>query len=187
MGGALAQAAAHRGANVTLVCGPTEVDLNVPGIEVVRVTSAAEMGAALGDRFPAADWLIMAAAVADVRPAQSHVTKPAKSELPDSLPLVFVPDFIAGLARRKQPHQRAIGFAAQTGDILTPAWDKLQRKGLDAIVANPIDRVGAGFGSDTNEAIFIDNLGQQVALPSASKLELAHQILDRVRVLPITA
>jgi len=187
MGVALAMAAAHRGADVTLVCAPTELDLTLPGIRVVRVVSAAEMGAALDDCFSTADWLIGAAAVADVRPAQRFAMKLAKSDLPERLALESVPDLIAGLASRKRSHQRAIGFAAQTGDIVTPALGKLRRKGLDAIVANPIDRADAGFGSDRNEAIFIDSLGQQAVLPSTSKLELAHQILDRVRALPVTA
>jgi phosphopantothenoylcysteine decarboxylase/phosphopantothenate--cysteine ligase len=187
MGVALAQAAAHRGAAVTLVCGPTTIDLDLPGIDLVRVVSADEMRSALHDRFATTDWLIMAAAVADVRPAQCHQTKLAKSDLPASLPLTKVPDLVAELATLKQPRQRIIGFAAQTGDIVTPALGKLQRKGLDAIVANPVDRAGAGFGSETNEAVFIDAAGQQTALPSASKLMLAHGILDRVQALPIDA
>jgi phosphopantothenoylcysteine decarboxylase / phosphopantothenate---cysteine ligase len=186
MGVALAQAAAHRGATVTLVCGPTMIDLDVPGVHRVQVVSADEMRSALHDRFAMTDWLIMAAAVADVRPAQCHITKLAKSDLPANLPLTDVPDLVAELATHKQPHQRIIGFAAQTGDIVTPAQQKLQRKGLDAIVANPVDRAGAGFGSDTNEAVFIDAQGQQTPLPSASKLILAHRILDQVQALPVT-
>jgi phosphopantothenoylcysteine decarboxylase/phosphopantothenate--cysteine ligase len=187
MGVALAQAAAHRGATVALVCGPTMIDLELPGIETVRVVSADEMRSALHDRFSTADWLIMAAAVADVRPAQCHISKLAKSDLPANLPLMDVPDLVAELATLKQPKQRIIGFAAQTGDIVAPALGKLRRKGLDAIVANPVDRAGAGFASETNEAIFIDATGQQTALPSASKLVLAHWILDRVQALPLTA
>jgi phosphopantothenoylcysteine decarboxylase/phosphopantothenate--cysteine ligase len=185
MGVALAQAAVHRGAAVTLVCGPTMIDLDLPGIELVRVVSADEMRSALHDRFAITDCLIMAAAVADVRPAQCHITKLAKSDLPANLPLTYVPDLVAELATHKQPHQRIIGFAAQTGEIVTPALGKLQRKGLDAIVANPVDRAGAGFGSETNEAVFIDATGQQTPLPSASKLILAHRILDRIQALPV--
>jgi phosphopantothenoylcysteine decarboxylase/phosphopantothenate--cysteine ligase len=187
MGVALARAAAHRGAAVTLVCGPTMIDLNLPGIAVVRVVSADEMRSALHEYFMTTDWLIMAAAVADVRPAQCHITKLAKSDLPANLPLTDVPDLVAELATLKRPHQRIIGFAAQTGDIVPPALGKLQRKGLDAIVANPVDRAGAGFASETNEAIFIDATGQQMALPSASKLILAHRILDRIQTLPSLA
>lgn len=183
MGVALAQAAAHRGATVTLVCAPTMLDLDLPGIHVVRVVSADEMRSELHDRFATTDWLLMAAAVADVRPAQCHLTKLAKADLPANLPLMDVPDLVAELASRKQASQRIIGFAAQTGDIVTPALGKLRRKGLDAIVANPVDRLGAGFGSETNEAVFIDAAGQQTVLPSASKLLLAHRLLDQVQAL----
>jgi phosphopantothenoylcysteine decarboxylase/phosphopantothenate--cysteine ligase len=85
---------------------------------------------------------------------------------------------VAKLAKLKQPHQKLIGFAAQTGDILTPAIDKLNRKKLDAIVANPIDKSEAGFGSDNNQGIFIDLKGRQAKIPPCSKLELAHRLID---------
>ena len=89
-------------------------------------------------------------------------------------------DIIAELASCKQQHQKLIGFAAQTGDIVTPAREKLQRKNLDAIVANPIDEVGSGFGSDTNKAVYLDRQGKEVEIPMCSKLEMAHRILDLV-------
>ena len=75
-----------------------------------------------------------------------------------------------------------IGFAGQTGDIVYPALDKLKRKNLDIIVANPIDKAEAGFGTNTNQAIFIDNKGKQETIDSCSKLELAHRLLDFVKV-----
>jgi len=73
------------------------------------------------------------------------------------------------------------GFAAQTGEIVAPAWEKLQRKGLDAIVANPIDQPDSGFGSDQNQAVLLNAQGQRQDVPRCSKLELAHQILDFVQ------
>ena len=106
-------------------------------------------------QLPQADWVVMAAAVADVKPAVQSSTKLPKADLPDSLPLKAVPDIVADLSRRRQAHQTLIGFAAQTGDILPPALDKLQRKGLDAIVANPIDQPESGFGSDRNQAVLL--------------------------------
>ncbi|HEY9659813.1 MAG TPA: phosphopantothenoylcysteine decarboxylase, partial [Allocoleopsis sp.] len=79
---------------------------------------------------------------------------------------------------------RLIGFAAQTGDILTPASEKLQRKHLDAIVANPIDQPNRGVGSDQNQAIFLDRQGRKLPIPTCSKLEMAHRLIDFVQEIP---
>jgi phosphopantothenoylcysteine decarboxylase/phosphopantothenate--cysteine ligase len=181
MGIALAQAAAHRGAQVTLIHGPISPELLPPSIPAVAVTSAAEMRQALLAAFATADYTIMAAAVADVRPVTYHAEKLPKAALPDHLPLVTVPDIAAELGQLKQPHQRLIGFAAQTGEIVTPAKEKLVRKHLDAIAANPIDQVGSGFGSDTNQAILIDRNGRQQAIAPCSKLQMAHYLFDFVQ------
>jgi phosphopantothenoylcysteine decarboxylase/phosphopantothenate--cysteine ligase len=182
MGLALAQAAMHRGAHVTLVHAPAswEVPEGVRGIPVV---SAAQMQQAMLGCFPDADVIVMAAAVADVKPAEYAAEKLPKKSLPTSLPLEPVPDIVAELGQRKQPHQRLIGFAAQTGDIVKPALQKLKQKKLDAIAANPIDQPDAGFGSDTNQAIFLDNQGRKVEISPCSKLQLAHHLLDFVNTL----
>jgi phosphopantothenoylcysteine decarboxylase / phosphopantothenate---cysteine ligase len=82
------------------------------------------------------------------------------------------------LGKRKQKNRLLVGFAAQTGDIIPPAIDKLKRKNLDAIVANPVDVVGSGFASDTNQAIIIDRCGRQQEISSRTKLELGHILLD---------
>ncbi|HEY9644080.1 MAG TPA: bifunctional phosphopantothenoylcysteine decarboxylase/phosphopantothenate--cysteine ligase CoaBC [Coleofasciculaceae cyanobacterium] len=187
MGVALAEAAQHRGASVTLVHAPMESALLSPlkGVRCVAVVSAAEMQHALHSYFAEADWLIMAAAVADVRPAEYSSAKLPKRSLPDTLPLVPVPDIVAGLSALKQPHQRLIGFAAQTGEILTPALEKLQRKQLDAIAANPIDQPNSGFGSEHNQAIFLDRMGRKVAIDPCSKLEMAHRLVDFVQEMAI--
>lgn len=185
MGLALAQAALHRGAAVTLVHGPMDIappSENSP-LRTLPVVSAEQMHSAMLSEFAHADWVIMAAAVADVKPATYTDKKLPKQALPASLPLASVPDIIAELGQRKQPHQRLIGFAAQTGEIVQPAWEKLQRKHLDAIVANPIDLPGAGFGSDTNQAIWLDARGQKREIPPCSKFELAHRVLDLVQAL----
>jgi phosphopantothenoylcysteine decarboxylase / phosphopantothenate---cysteine ligase len=175
MGIALAQAALHRGATVTLVHAP----LSPPtGVRSVPIQTAAEMEQALRDQLPTADWLIMAAAVADVRPATYSAEKLPKRSLPTQLPLESVPDIVAELSLLKQPHQKIIGFAAQTGDIVTPALEKLQRKRLDAIVANPVDQPDSGFGSDWNQAILLDRQGNQRAIEPCSKLTMAHQLFD---------
>jgi phosphopantothenoylcysteine decarboxylase / phosphopantothenate---cysteine ligase len=182
MGLALAQAAYHRGATVTLVHGamlPPAPPLST-GMLSVAVDTAEQMRSALLAAFPQADWTIMAAAVADVRPAHFSVQKLPKQELPKSLPLESVPDILAQLGQLKQPHQRLIGFAAQSGEILPPARQKLIAKQLDAIAANPIDQPESGFEGSTNQGIFLDCRGREKPIPSCSKLTMAHALLDFV-------
>lgn len=177
MGLALAQAARHRGATVTLVHAPATWDVPL-GVRAIPVVSAAQMRQAMLECFPDADIIVMAAAVADVKPANYSTEKLPKNLLPTSLPLEFVPDIVAELGQRKQPHQRLIGFAAQTGDIVTPALQKLKDKKLDAIAANPIDKPDVGFGSNSNQAILIDNQGRQLEIAPCSKLQMAHHLFD---------
>lgn len=180
MGIALALAAQHRGAQVTLVHGPLSPELaaGLPAdIQMIATPTAADMEQAMLANLPQADWVIMAAAVADVRPVSIAAGKLPKKDLPSQLPIEFVPDIVAQLAARKSPEQKVIGFAAQTGDIITPALDKLQRKQLDAIVANPIDKPGSGFGSADNEAVILSS-DRQVKVTRGSKLRLAHHLYD---------
>lgn len=180
MGLALAQAALHRGATVDLVHGPIAEELP-PGVRAIGVVNAAQMQATLLEWFAAADWCVMAAAVADVKPANYGAEKLPKKLLPATLPLEPVPDILTALGKQKQPHQKLIGFAAQTGDILTPAQQKLKDKNLDAIAANPIDQPESGFGSDRNQAILLDPRGRQVHIPLGSKLQIAHQLFDFIQ------
>ncbi len=179
MGLALAQAALHRGAKVILVHCPGSWDVPL-GVEAIPVITAEEMQGVILKHLPSADIIIMSAAVADVKPRDYSSEKLPKRSLPENLPLAAVPDIVAELGNRKQPHQYLIGFAAQTGDIVKPAREKLQRKKLDAIVANPIDKVDSGFGSDNNQAVFLDRLGREVEIPACSKLEMAHYLFDFV-------
>jgi phosphopantothenoylcysteine decarboxylase/phosphopantothenate--cysteine ligase len=177
MGLALAQAALHRGAKAILVHCPGSWDVPL-GVEAIPVITAEEMQGVMLKHLPSADIIIMSAAVADVKPRDYSSEKLPKRSLPENLPLAAVPDIVAELGNRKQPHQYLIGFAAQTGDIITPAREKLQRKKLDAIVANPIDKVDSGFGSDNNQAVFLDKSGREVEIPACSKLEMAHYLFD---------
>jgi phosphopantothenoylcysteine decarboxylase / phosphopantothenate---cysteine ligase len=179
MGLALAQAALHRGANVTLVHGPANWDLPL-GVQAIPVINAEEMQHAMVECLPNADFIVMSAAVADVKPKNYSTEKLPKRSLPQVLPLEPVPDIVAQLAKLKQPHQTLIGFAAQSGDIVKPALEKLQSKKLDAIVANPIDQPNSGFGSDNNQAIFLDSQGNQVEIAPCSKLKMAHHLFDFV-------
>jgi phosphopantothenoylcysteine decarboxylase/phosphopantothenate--cysteine ligase len=182
MGIALAQAALHRGASVTLVHSIAD-NFILKGVKNHQVVSAQEMENAMLEYFTDADIIIMAAAVADVKPRDYSDDKLPKSQLPSQLPLQQIPDIVAQLGNRKQPHQLLIGFAAQTGDIVKPALAKLTQKKLDAIVSNPIDQKGVGFGSNNNYAIFFDREGRQKEIPLCSKLEMAHQLLDFITVL----
>jgi phosphopantothenoylcysteine decarboxylase / phosphopantothenate---cysteine ligase len=180
MGLALAQAAVHRGAIVTLVHG-TLPDVPIDRrINTIPVVNSEEMHTQMLTHFPSADWVIMSAAVADVKPAHYSSQKLPKKLLPTELKLAPVADVIAALSKIKQPHQKLIGFAAQTGDIITPALEKLERKQLDAIVTNPIDLPDSGFGSDRNQAIMFKRDGERIDISPCSKLEMAHQILDRI-------
>jgi phosphopantothenoylcysteine decarboxylase / phosphopantothenate---cysteine ligase len=178
MGLAIARAAAHRGAQVDLVYGTIPALPTEPEIRSISAPTSDRMAAALFDCFPAADLTFMTAAVADVQPASYSDRKLAKDELPSAIPVVAVPDIAAELGRRKQSHQKLIGFAAQTGDIVTPALGKLARKRLDAIVANSIDLPTGGFGSDENQAIWLTASGASVEIPLCSKLAMAHRLLD---------
>lgn len=176
MGLSLAVSALHRGANVTLVHGVSSLQVP-PEITAIPIVTAEEMRQIMLQELLNSDVIIMSAAVADMKPRDYNPEKLPKKALPKNLALAPVPDIISELAQYKQPHQKLIGFAAQTGDIVTPALDKLHRKNLDAIIANPVDKQDSGFGSDNNQAIYIDK-NNQIEIPSCSKLEMAHHIFD---------
>jgi phosphopantothenoylcysteine decarboxylase / phosphopantothenate---cysteine ligase len=186
MGLALAQAAVHRGGIVTLVHGSLPDVAIDRRIQTISVVTSAQMHDRMLAQFPTADLVIMSAAVADVKPAHYSDQKLPKQQLPTALELDPVPDIIAALSKLRQPHQQIVGFAAQTGDIIPPALAKLERKQLDAIVANPVDLPDRGFGSDRNQAVIIKksrDLSQpqqyeRIEIQPCAKLEMAHQILD---------
>jgi phosphopantothenoylcysteine decarboxylase/phosphopantothenate--cysteine ligase len=178
MGYALARAARRRGAEVTLVSGPT--DLAAPsGIEVVRVASARDMARAVGDAFNAATVVIMCAAVADYRPRQALGRKLKKRAASLTLELERNPDILASLAPRKG-RRLLVGFAAETHDLAAEARRKLRAKRLDLIVANDVTTPGAGFGSDANQVRLLDAGGGDAELPLLPKAEVAERILDWV-------
>ncbi|MEA5478341.1 bifunctional phosphopantothenoylcysteine decarboxylase/phosphopantothenate--cysteine ligase CoaBC [Pseudanabaena galeata UHCC 0370] len=177
---AIAKAAIHRGAKVTLITSNSS-PLVGSGLGVKTVRTSAEMHQAMLEEFPNADITIAAAAVGDVRSKMQSDRKLPKSEIPLNLELEYIPDIIADLATRKRPDQILVGFAAQTGteaEVMTAAQEKLQRKGLDAIAANAVNTSLTGFGTDTNQAIFIHKEGHEQTTPLCSKLELAHRLFD---------
>ena len=182
MGWALAEAARDRGADVVLVAGPTGL-APVPNVEYVPVVTSEEMRKEVVTRFPGTDVLIMAAAVADFRPSRPARGKVPKGRGVRMLALEPTTDILKDLPPRRAG-QVVVGFAAETGELVARARGKLIDKALDLIVANDLTEPGAGFGTDTNRATFLDRTGRCDALPLMSKPELAHRILDAVLTLP---
>jgi phosphopantothenoylcysteine decarboxylase/phosphopantothenate--cysteine ligase len=182
MGWALAEAARDRGAEVVLIAGPTGLP-PVPNATIVPVVTSEEMRKEVIARFSDSDVLIMAAAVADFRPASPARGKIPKGRGPRALTLEPTPDILTDLPLRRAG-QLVVGFAAETGDLVERARAKLRRKTLDLIVANDVTELGAGFGAETNRATLLDCAGRCDALPLMSKLELAHRILDAVLEFP---
>lgn len=175
MGYAVALKAAQAGAKTILVSAPT--DLTVPiGVECIIVRSATEMKEAIDSHYDSADAVIMAAAVADYRVAEVADNKIKKQETM-TLELVKNPDILASLGDRKQ-HQKLIGFAAETQDVITYGKEKVRKKNLDMLVANDVSKSNAGFDVDTNEVTFIYPGDQIVNLPNMSKLDVAERIIQ---------
>ncbi len=175
MGYAIAEAARDRGAQVVLVSGPSA--LSAPyGVELVSVRTAVEMRDAVVAACAGADALVMAAAVADFRPARSATRKIKRSGEGMTLELVPTPDV---LSQVKGDLVR-VAFAAESEDLVKNASEKMARKGVDLIVANDITAAGSGFGTETNQVAIIDRSGAVESLPLLSKHEVAWRILDRV-------
>lgn len=181
MGNALARAAAHAGAAVTLI---TTVDppADVALAHVVRVESADSMAAAVRDALPGSSVLLMAAAVADYRPAQMATGKVKKSGAHWMLELVPTVDILASL--RGSPERGGVyvvGFAAETSDLLRNAEGKLREKGLDLIVLNDVSRSDIAMGADSNEVTIIGTDGVVEVVRRAPKDEVAGAILRVLR------
>jgi phosphopantothenoylcysteine decarboxylase / phosphopantothenate---cysteine ligase len=182
MGYALAEAASRRGARVVLVSGPT--DLKIPeGVDWVPVRATEEMRRAVLDRARDANIVIMAAAVADYRPAVEQDKKMKRGEGSVTLDLEPTPDILAELGRAAQSEntRRAlVGFAAETDRVAENARGKLSRKGADMIVANDVTQEGAGFDTDTNIVTMYLRDGREIALPKMSKFDVANRVLDQI-------
>ncbi len=178
MGLALAQAARELGAKVTVVLGPVGA-VDRTGLEVVDVVSAEDMAREVLSRVETADVFIASAAVSDWRPDKAAPQKVKKGEAPEQLQLVRTPDVLAEASRRVAGRERRpllVGFAAETERVLEHAREKLERKGLDLIVANDVSAPGAGFGVDTNTVTVLARDGREQTL-SGTKLEVARAIL----------
>lgn len=179
MGYALAEAGRRRGARVTLVSGPTHLEPPA-GVEFERVRSADEMAQAVVRLLDRASVLLMAAAVADFRPAD---VRPRKIKRRDGVPVLRLEatrDILGEVASRRRPEQLVVGFAAETDQVLENAAAKLRAQRLDMIVANDVTQAGAGFDVDTNVVTFLFPDGRSKLLEKMSKLEVAHHVLDEV-------
>ena len=183
MGFALAQSAARRGAEVTVVAA--NVALPAPaGVNVVPVGTAAELKAACDERFDNTDVLLMAAAVADFRPRDPAAHKLKKDSGAPRLELEPTEDVLSALAGRRRPGQVLVGFAAEHGDgAIDYARGKLERKRLDAIVVNDISQPGIGFDAADNEVTFLARDGGEVRLRKSRKEQIADGVLDEVEKL----
>lgn len=177
-GYAFVEVARSAGADVELI---TTVDLPVPaGVDVVRVDTAAEMHQAVLAGSERADIVVMAAAVADFRPADPSDIKIKKSGGVPTLSLERTTDILADIGSRKRPGQQLVGFAAETNDLIANAERKLASKGADFIIANDVSAPGAGFGHDTNIVTIVGHQGLRDSLALTSKTDVARAVLRAV-------
>jgi phosphopantothenoylcysteine decarboxylase/phosphopantothenate--cysteine ligase len=176
MGAAIALEAAQRGASVTLIT--TAAPPEHPGIEVIEVETAQEMADAVWSRTPHVDVAVLAAAVADFRPAQPASAKLRRRKSPSKITLEATPDILAGVAGMKN-RPFLIGFAAETGPV-EEAVPKAKGKGVDLLVANDVTAPGSGFGSETNQVTLIRPDGSLEAWDLMPKRTVAARLWDRV-------
>ncbi|WP_420113712.1 bifunctional phosphopantothenoylcysteine decarboxylase/phosphopantothenate--cysteine ligase CoaBC [Pseudactinotalea sp.] len=180
---AIAADAARRGAVVTLVAANVDAALLPGGVDVVRVETTADLQRAMQDRAAGADVLVMAAAVADYRPAEIAQAKVKKSGEGLAISLVENPDILAGLARGARADQVVVGFAAETGDdagsVLDHGRAKARRKAADLLAVNQVGE-GTGFGDVPNAVVILDTAGEIVGRAQGTKSDVARGLLDAV-------
>lgn len=181
MGYAIAEEAAQRGANVTIVSGPVSIKAVNPSIKVISVESAHQMHEACVNKFPSIDIAIMCAAVADYAPAVFHSEKikREKDETP-TIKLIKNPDIAASLGMMKKNGQKLVGFALETNDEAINAKQKLERKNLDMIVLNSLNDNDACFGTDTNKVTIFTANNSTIEFPLKPKTEVAKDIIDTI-------
>lgn len=185
MGYALAEEAAQRGAEVTLISGPVQLTAVHPNIKTVNVTSAAQMAEACYKAFEQADIGIMSAAVADYTISRPEARKIKKGEAEFTLTLTRTTDILASLGKNKRPQQFLVGFALETENEIGNARQKMHTKNLDMIVLNSLNDHGAGFGFDTNRVSIIHKDDDTVMTELLSKAQIAaiifNQMIDKIK------
>jgi phosphopantothenoylcysteine decarboxylase/phosphopantothenate--cysteine ligase len=180
MGMALAEELANKGAQVTLVLGPTHLRPYHPNIKTVHIESAAEMYDACMQTFPKCEIAILAAAVADFKAETMAYEKIKKKETTLQLALTQTNDILASLGKIKHVGQTLVGFALETINEIANAKKKLETKKADIIILNSLREEGSGFGHDTNKITLIDQSGYEHALPLQSKPEAAEAIVNHI-------
>ena len=180
MGLAIAEELYVRGADVTLVMGPSSLNLPANGIKTVRVNTAEEMYNACTKEFDRSDIGIMAAAVADYTPVEVAANKIKKTDANLVIELKKTKDILKSLGEKKSPKQVLVGFALETNNEDEYALSKLKNKNADMVVMNSLSDKGAGFGTDTNKISIFDKSGKEFNYPLKSKKEVAKNIVDTI-------
>jgi phosphopantothenoylcysteine decarboxylase/phosphopantothenate--cysteine ligase len=180
MGIEIAHNLRSRGAEVQLVLGPVSQHVSLNGLNVTRVSSAAEMYQACTSIFPFMDIAVMAAAVADYTPKEKSTEKIKKKEEDWSLSFIRTRDILKSLGSMKKPNQLLVGFALETQNEKENALAKLSSKNADMIVLNSLNDAGAGFGHDTNKITIFDKEGHSFPFDTKSKKEVAKDIVDLI-------
>lgn len=180
MGYALAEAFAEKGANVTLISGPTNLKINHPNIKKIAITSASEMFEAVKANFANSDITVMAAAVADYSPTHQATEKIKKTTDNLQIALSKTIDILQYVGEQKKADQLTIGFALETTNELVNAQNKLKSKNADLIILNSLNDEGAGFNVDSNKITMIDKNGQIEAFELKSKNKVAQDILQKI-------
>ena len=180
MGYALAEAFAEKGANVTLISGPTNLKINHPNIKKIAITSASEMFEAVKTNFANSDITVMAAAVADYSPTHQATEKIKKTTDNLQIALSKTIDILQYVGEQKKADQLTIGFALETTNELVNAQNKLKSKNADLIILNSLNDEGAGFNVDSNKITMIDKNGQIEAFELKSKNKVAQDILQKI-------
>jgi phosphopantothenoylcysteine decarboxylase/phosphopantothenate--cysteine ligase len=180
MGLAITKELYKRGANVTLVMGPAQLDFSANGIKLIRVTTADEMYRACKKEFNNVDIAVMSAAVADYSPAETAKEKVKKSNDKLTLELVKTKDILKSLGEKKKKGQVLVGFALETNNAEKNALEKLKSKNADMIILNSLEDEGAGFTHDTNKITIFDKKGKTFKFEMKSKQEVAKDIVDTI-------
>lgn len=183
MGVAIADTLAEKGAQVTLVLGPSHEHPYHSSVKVVKVESGEQMYEACAQAFPQSQIAVMAAAVADYKPQEKAPEKIKKAGETLDISLVKTTDILAALGKIKQPGQLLVGFALETENELAHAQEKLQKKNADMIVLNSLKDEGAGFVHDTNKITLLDSKGFNKTYPLQSKQEVAENIVNHILAL----
>ena len=180
MGVAIAKELASKGADVTLVLGPTDTQFQLNGIQTIRVNTAEEMAEACNRSFPKCDLAVMAAAVADYKTVQVAGEKIKKKADSMQIELTQTTDILKMLGEKKRNDQVLVGFALETTDEEKHAKEKLQKKNLDLIVLNSLNDDGAGFSVDTNKVTIFEKTGGVFKFGKKSKTDVAKDIVDTI-------